>query len=192
MANDFEKFLNFVLKKSEELGQILFVPWPNFLWAYRWTPFINNVAICYSWLLWGKFRKIMFLMCSTINLAETFLNLFNSVMNDNHGLWRSRIRVDYDVETVLVCDEMVAHRCEGRSSFIAGASTSNQRIERLLLSFLCDGTNSNPGCRKSNPYMFALHLLFTGWINTTLDEFVALFNNHHFQLKMVGLLIKYG
>ena len=101
-------------------------------------------------------------MCSTNNLAETYLNLFNSVINDNYGLWRSRIRVDYGVETVLVCGEMVAHRCEGRGSFIAGASTSNQRIERLLLSFLCDGTNSNPGCRKSNPYMFALHLLFTG------------------------------
>ena len=192
MANDFEKFLNFVLKKSEELGQILFVPWPNFLWAYRWTPFINNVAICYSWLLWCKFRKIMFLMCSTNNLAETYLNLFNSVINDNYGLWRSRIRVDYGVETVLVCGEMVAHRCEGRGSFIAGASTSNQRIERLLLSFLCDGTNSNPGCRKSNPYMFALHLVFTGWINAALDEFVAMFNNHHFQMKMVGLQIKYG
>ena len=192
MAKDIEKFLNFVLKTSEELGQILFVPWPNFLLAYRWTPFINNMAICYSWLLWCKSRKIMFLMCSTNNLAETYLNLFNSVINDNYGLWRSRIRVDYGVETVLVCAEMVAHRCEGRGSFIAGASTSNQRIERLLLSFLCDGTNSNPGCRKSNPYMFALHLVFTGWINTTLDEFVAMFNNHHFQLKIVGLLIKYG
>ena len=176
----------------------------KFSLAYRWTPFTDKVAICYSWLLWSKSRKIMFLMCSTINLAETFLNLFNSVMNDNHGLWRSRIRLDYGVETVLVCDEMVGHQCEGRSSFIAGASTSNQRKERLwrdffrcvlsvlLLSFLCDGTNSNPGCRKSNPYMFALHLVFTGWINAAQDEFVAMFNNHHFQLKMVGLLIKYG
>ena len=32
MANDIENILNFVLKKTEELSQIIFVTWPNSLW----------------------------------------------------------------------------------------------------------------------------------------------------------------
>ena len=115
----------------------------------------------------------MFLRCSTNNLAETVLNLFNSAINDNHGLWPSRIRVDYGVENVLVCDEMVAHRGEGRGSFIAGASTSNQRIERLwrdVFRCVCQffyytfyAMEQTVILDVENPiHMFALHLVFTG------------------------------
>ena len=73
----------------------------------------------------------MYLKCSTNNLAETVKNLFLTAINQNHGLWPSRIRVDHGVENVLVCDEMVAKWGEGRGSYIAGSSTTNQRIERL-------------------------------------------------------------
>ena len=57
----------------------------------------------------GKSGKIMFLKCSTNNLAETVLDLFKNAINENRGLWPLGICVDYGVENVLVCDEMVAH-----------------------------------------------------------------------------------
>ena len=81
----------------------------------------------------GKSRKIMYSHCSTNNLAETVLELFLSSINDNWGLWPSRIRVDYGVENVLICESMIAKRGHGRGNFIAGSSTRNQRIELASL-----------------------------------------------------------
>ena len=59
------------------------------------------------------------------------LNLFLSAIEEDGGIWPSRIRVDHGVENVLVCEAMVENRGAGRASFIAGPSTHNQRIERL-------------------------------------------------------------
>lgn len=78
-----------------------YVPWPNSLWhidghhaLIRWGFVVHG---CYG----GKSRKIMFLRCSTNNLAVT--------VKDNRGLWPSRIRIDHGVENVLICEEMVTH-----------------------------------------------------------------------------------
>ena len=81
----------------------------------------------------GFSRRIMFLRCSSNNKAETVLELFLNAVKSDGDLWPSWIRVDYDVENVLVCDAMVRTRGEGRGSFIfiAGPSTHNQRIESL-------------------------------------------------------------
>ena len=80
----------------------------------------------------------MFLRCSTNNLAETVLELFKDAIKNNRGLWPSRIHVGRGVETALIqvicfdlSDGTVTHWGKGRHSFIAGSSTSNQRIERL-------------------------------------------------------------
>ena len=54
------------------------------------------------------------------------LNLFIDAIQNDGGQWPSRIRVDYGVENVLVCNVMVEKRGEGRSSLIAGPSTRNQ------------------------------------------------------------------
>ena len=78
----------------------------------------------------GYSRRIIFLHCSTNNLASTVLSLFESAVERDGGLWPSRIRVDYGVENISVCNAMVAVRGERRGSFIAGSSTLNQRIER--------------------------------------------------------------
>ena len=51
----------------------------------------------------------------------------------------SRIRVDYDVETVFVCDAMVEKGGEGRNSFIARSSARNQRIGRVWSDFFEKG-----------------------------------------------------
>ena len=166
-----------------------FVPWPNSLWhidghhsLIRWKFVIHGCCD-------GKSRKIMYLMCSTNNLAETVLDLFNDAIKANRGLWPSRIRVDYGVENVLVCDEMVAHWGEGRHSFIAGSSTSNQRIERLwrdvfrcvchFFYFTFYAMEQSGILDIENPiHMFSLHLVFTARINTALAEFATMFNNH--------------
>ena len=166
-----------------------FVRWPNSLWhldghhsLIRWRFVIHGCCD-------GKSRKIMYLKCSTNNLAETVRNLFLTAVDQNYGLWPSRIRVDYGVENVLVCDEMVAKRGEGRGSYIAGSSTSNQRIERLwrdVFRCVCSffyytfyAMEQTAILDIENPiHIFALHLVFTSRINTALHDFSAMFNNH--------------
>ena len=166
-----------------------FVPWANSLWhldghhsLIRWKFVVHGCCD-------GKSRKIMFLHCSTNNLAGTVLGLFKSAIKDNLGLWPSRIRVDYGVENVLVCDEMVLRQGDGRGSFIAGPSTRNQRIERLwrdvyrcvchFFYYLFYAMEQTRILDLDNPlHMVALHLVFTDRINTALKEFADMFNNH--------------
>ena len=167
-----------------------YVPWPNSLWhidghhsLIRWKFVIHG---CID----GKSRKIMFLRCNTNNLASTVLHLFLSSINEIGGYWPSRIRVDYGVENVLICDTMVERRGEGRGSFIAGPSTHNQRIERLWRDvFRCVAAafyyafyamEQTGLLDVNNPvHMFALHLVFTPRINFALKEFMEAFNAHH-------------
>ena len=99
---------NTVLRWGTLVSRRYFVPWPNSLWhidghhsLIRWKFVIHGCCD-------GKSRKVMFLRCSTNNLAETVLYIFKDAIKDNGGLWPSRIRVDYGVENVSVCDEMVA------------------------------------------------------------------------------------
>ena len=107
------------------------VSWPNSLWhldghhsLIRWKLVVHGCIDGFS-------RRIMFLRCSSNNLAETVLELFLDAISRDGERWPSRIRVDKGVENVLVCDAIVQARGEGRGSFIAGPSTHNQRIERL-------------------------------------------------------------
>ena len=106
------------------------MPWPNSLWhldgyhsLIRWRFVIHGCKDGFS-------RRIVFLRCSNNNLSQTVQEFFLKAI-ENDGLWPSRIRVDYGVENVLVCDAMVEARGEGRGSFIADPSTRNRRIERL-------------------------------------------------------------
>ena len=107
------------------------VPWPNSLWhldghhsLIRWKFVVHGCIDGFS-------RRIIFLRCSTNNLAQTVLNLFVDSIESDEGLWPSRVRVDFGVENVMVCDAMVDKWGQGRGSFIAGPSTRNQRIERF-------------------------------------------------------------
>ena len=148
------------------------MPWANSLWhidshhsLIRWKFVIHGCCDGFS-------RKIMFLKCSTNNLATTVLQCFEEAINQNGELWPSRVRVDHGVENVLVCDAMVGYRGEGRGSFIAGPSTRNQRIERLwrrfsvrvplfLLSLLCHGANWLFRSGKSRSYVRAAYCLYS-------------------------------
>jgi len=165
------------------------VPWPNSLWhldghhsLIRWGLVIHGCIDGYS-------RRIMFLSCSSNNLSDTVLTHFLKAINDDGGMWPSRIRVDYGVENVKVCDEMIRKWGEGRGSFIAGSSTRNQRIERLwrdVFKSVChvfyytfyaledSGMLDIDSCVD----MFALHAVFIPRINQLLLEFSKLFNDH--------------
>lgn len=69
------------------------VPWPNSLWhldghhsLIRWKLVIHGCT--------DGFSRRMFLQCSSNNLAETVLALFEEAIENDGGLWPSRIRVD--------------------------------------------------------------------------------------------------
>lgn len=165
------------------------VPWPNSLWhldghhsLIRWKLVIHGCIDGFS-------RHIMFLKCSSNNLAVTVLELFLDAVQKDGDLWPSRIRVDKGVENVLVCDAMVQVRGEGRGSFLAGPSTHNQRIERLwrdvfrcvchLYYYTFYAMESTGLMNIENPvHLFTLHLVFRPRINKALSEFMQAFNNH--------------
>ena len=127
----------------------------------------------------GKSKRIMFLRCSTNNLTETVLDLFKDAIKNNRGLWPSRIHVGRGVETVLIrvicfdlSDETVTHWGKGRHSFIAGSSTSNQRIERLwrdvfrcvchfFISLFILWNNKALRVLRTHPHLFLTFSLYT-------------------------------
>ena len=84
---------------------------------------------------------------------------------------------------------MTNHWGPGRNSFIAGSSTRNQRIERLVRDvFRCVyqhlfynfyAMEETGILDVENPvHLFCLHLVFTEKINNSLQEFKEMFNNH--------------
>ncbi|CAH3187569.1 unnamed protein product, partial [Porites lobata] len=174
--------------------RVYFVPWPNSLWhldghhsLIRWGFIIHGCIDGYS-------RIIIFLHCSTNNLASTVLGLFESAVERDGGLWPSRIRVDYGVENTAVCDAMVAVRGEGRGSFIAGSSTRNQRIERLwrdvfrcichVFYYIFYAMEQTGVLDVENPiHMFTLQYVYLARINNALSEWMVSFNDHPVQTE---------
>ena len=77
----------------------------------------------------GYSRVITYLKCSANNQASTVYELFLQAVCE-FGL-PSRVRSDHGRENILVAQHMIEHRGLERRSFITGASTHNQRIERL-------------------------------------------------------------
>ena len=166
-----------------------YVPWPNSLWhidghhsLIRWGLVIHGCIDGYS-------RRIIFLNCSNNNLSETVLTLFMQAIRNDNGLWPSRIRVDYGVENVLVCDAMVQERGEGRGSFLAGPSTRNQRIERLwrdvfrcvahMFYYVFYALEDSGLLNIDDPVdMLTLQFAFMPRINYALQEYLELYNNH--------------
>ena len=152
------------------------VPWPNSLWHLDGHHALIPWKIVVHGCIDGFSRRIMFLRCNSNNRAETVLNLFLDAINRDGNLWPSRIRVDKDVENVLVCDAMVQAWGEGRGRFTAGPSTHNQRIERLwrdvfrcvcqLYYYLFYAMESTGILNTDNQiHLFALHLVFIPRIN---------------------------
>ena len=98
------------------------------------------------------------------------------------------------MENIAVCDAMVAVRGEGRGSYIAGSSTTNQRIERLwkdvfrcvchLFYYTFYALEQSGLLDVDNPiHLFTLQYVFLGRINTALTEWMHCFNNHPLQTE---------
>ena len=107
----------------------IFYTMTNSLWhsdgydsLIRWVFVIHGCIDGYS-------RRVVFLESSDNNWSQNVLKLFFNVINNDGGLRLSRIRVDYDVETVFVCE------CDGWKR----SSARNQRIERVWSDFFEKG-----------------------------------------------------
>ena len=169
------------------------VPWPNSLWHLDGHHSLIRWGLVIHGCIDGFSRRIVFLRCSDNNLSQTVLELFLKAI-EKDGFWPSRIRVDYWVENLLVCDAMVEGRGEGRGSFIPGPSTRNQRIERLwrevfrcvchLFYYVFYAMEDTGLLQIDNPVdVTALHLIFVPRINEALSEFMEAFNHHQLRTE---------
>ena len=131
----------------------------------------------------------MFLQCNTNNKALTVLQLFLESLDNHGGYWPSRLRVDYGVENVLVCDAITQKHGEDRGSYIARPSTRSQRLERLwrdvfrcvsaAFYYLFYALEQTGLLDVENPiHMFTLHLIYKPRINFSLGEFLGAHNDH--------------
>ncbi|XP_068697732.1 uncharacterized protein [Montipora foliosa] len=162
------------------------VPGPNSLWhidghhsLIRWKFVIHGCVDGFS-------RRVMYLLCTDNNRSETVATLSQSAAEE-FG-WPSRVRGDHGGENAIVASMMVQVRGRGGSSFIAGSSTRNQRIERLwreifrcvIFLFYCVFyALEESGCLdlENDKHVFVLHYIFKARINYALKEFAAAFNN---------------
>ena len=134
----------------------------------------------------GFSRTIVYLCCATNNKANTVLSCFEGAI-ENFGL-PEKVRSDLGGENYQIWRYMIeAH--SSQSAVVTGASTHNQRIERLWR----DVTRSVGSCYRDIFYtleesdqldplnevdIFCLHWVFLPKINASLTQFVESWNNH--------------
>ena len=159
---------------------------PNSVWhidghhkLIRWG-FVTHAGID------GYSRTIVYLRCSDNNRAETVMSAFQEAVQ-KHGL-PSKVRSDLGGENADVWRYMVEQHSDS-SAIITGASTHNQRVERLWRDvFRCVSVLFYETFYKMEEEgtldsinqldLFCLRFVFLKRINSALDSFVESWNNH--------------
>ncbi|KAE8207396.1 hypothetical protein CF327_g7354 [Tilletia walkeri] len=173
------------------------VPFVNSLWhldghhkLIRWR-LVIHAAID------GKSRVVTFIRASSDNRAETVARSF--LQGTTEWGWPSRVRADYGGENLRVKDLMELKRGLARGSFIQGASTHNQRIERLWVDLqrwttdrykaLFQRMEQDEILDIDNPVeVWVLHFVFLPQLQLALQHFQAMWNSH--PMSTQGLLNK--
>lgn len=161
-------------------------PGPNAVWhidgnhkLIKWRLVIHGGIDGYS-------RTVVLLRCSDNNRADTVLSSFTTAV-DTHGL-PSRIRTDLGGENTEIWRYMVEQHAS-ESAVITGASTHNERIERLWRDvYRCVGVLFADTFRKleedgnldslNEIDIYCLHYVYKARINSTLNAFIESWNNH--------------
>lgn len=160
---------------------------PHQLWHTDGNHKLIRFGIVIHGTIDGFSRACVSIRASDNNRAATALNVFL------RGVQRyqcpSRLRCDKGGENYKIAEFMLSVKGTGRSSFIAGKSTHNQRIERLWrdvtkevteyyrsLFYQIEGMfGVNFGDQVA---VFVLHHLFLYRINQDLNSFRHSWNNH--------------
>ena len=160
---------------------------PNALWHIDGNHKLIKWRLVIHGGIDGFSRLVTFLKCSNNNRSDTVLSAFTAATTD-FGV-PSRVRSDHGGENVRVWDFMEEARGFGRSSYIAGSSTHNTRIERLWRDVYIAVTSTFVGIFQSledvghlDPLneadMFCLHYVYIPRINAALDVFKRAWNFH--------------
>lgn len=175
------------LRRSRTIRRRVYsVEGPNSLWhidgnhkLIKWRFVIHGGIDGYS-------RSIVFLHCSTNNLASTVLSSFHVAVSA-YGV-PDQIRSDLGGENVEVWRYMIEQK-QSPSAVVVGSSTHNQRIERLwrdvtrcvsvLYGDLFRKMEEDNRLNSLNEVdLFCLHSVFLPRLNRDLEVFMECWNNH--------------
>ena len=102
---------------------------PNCIWHVDGYDKLKPYGICISGCVDGYSRKVLWLRAGTTNNDPAVVAGYFVEAIERFGGCPQKVRTDFGTENVTIRAIQTALRANNPSSFIAGASTHNQRIE---------------------------------------------------------------